>query len=508
MKHGPAQILLVEDDEDDYLLTVDLIGEIEDVDYNVTWASSFERGVEQLTSGVVDICLVDYRIGGKTGLEFVQQANLLGQTAPIVFLTGMGDRKADMAAMQAGAYDFLQKSELTSAILDRAIRYSISQAESRRVLLEKTMLLQATLDNTGAAIAAIDPAGRMVTWNDRFLELYMKFSTPKNRELRTPCLPGDLSNIVLDETVPVFYCSNDALECDDGHILSVRRNETPDGGAVIVCHDITHHKQAERAMREAMVEAETASAAKSAFLANVSHELRTPLNAIIGFADLMIGQVQGPVGCAEYENYMGFIKQSGDALLSIINTTLDLTRVEAKEYPLDLQALDVEEIVHASLKQLGGSIEEKGIRIGLELPRAGLGVTADEVALCKILGQLLSNAVKFSNDNGRVLLEAKCIENTLHIDITDFGIGMEPEEIERAMTAFSQIDERLTRNYEGVGLGLPLARALVELHGGQLSIKTARGHGTRVTVVMPGSISGALEQPGRGERVEPEVCIA
>ena len=497
-----VNILLVEDDEDDYLLTLDLIEEVADARYCVTWVSSFEDGIEKLFEGGFDICLVDFRIGGQTGLDFVERANALDLTTPIVFLTGMGDRQTDLAAMQAGAYDFLQKSELSSAILDRAIRYSINQARSRRDLMEQTTLLQATLENTGTAIAAIDSIGKLMTWNDRFATLYSGLVEAHGTGSAPRGQNPDLGGILLDECIPVFAETREDFETRDGRILSIRRNRMPDAGAVIVCQDVTQSKRAEWAMRRAVQEAKAASAAKSSFLANVSHELRTPLNAIIGFADLMLGEVQGPMGSPEYENYMRFIKDSGDALLRIINTTLDFSRIEANEYRLDRQPLDFEEVVDCAVRRIADEAGLKQISVDVDIRGGCENVAADEVALGKILSQLLSNAIKFSRDGGQVVVEARASGKELSFDITDFGIGMDEQEIERALMPFSQVDHNLTRNYEGLGLGLPLARALVRLHGGELSVKSVPDHGTRVSVVLPEAILAAVGEGDGGARSE------
>ena len=485
MSKAPVNILLVEDDQDDYLLTADMLSEIEDLEHVVTWAKTFDAGIDLLTASDIDICLVDYRIGGRTGLDFVEEANALGQTAPIIFLTGMGDRQADIAAMRAGVYDFLHKADLTSAVLDRSIRYSMSQAESRRVLWEKTMLLQATLDNTNAGIAAIDPGGTLVSWNDKFVELLMKLSSsdgPDGPSLATtPQLPAG----PLDQWLPVFARSWEEFDAGDGQILSISRNDTPDGGAVIVCHDITQHKQAEQALRNAIQEAESASAAKSAFLANISHEFRTPLNAIIGFAELMVGQAQGPVGCTEYESYVTFIKDSGDALLRVINATLDLARIEGNEYPLDTHRVLIEDLFSASLGRAGSLANEKAIQFEVRLEDESLCCMADENALAKVLDQLLSNAIKFSESGGSVVVSGMNTVEGVVLEITDYGIGMVAEDIERAMSSFSQVDQNLARKYEGVGLGLPLARALIDLHGGSMSIRSVPEEGTTVGIVLP-----------------------
>ena len=384
-----------------------------------------KTAIEHLMAKPFDVCLVDYRIGGRTGLDFVQEAKWMGLTVPIVFLTGMGDRQTDIAAMQAGAYDFLQKSDLTAAILDRAIRYSISLAESRRVLLEQTVLLQATLDNTGAAIAAVDPSGKLVTWNDRFVELVLKISSSLAPGGAEAAKVPDLSNIQLSEWLPFFGQSWEEFDSGDGQILSIHRNNSADGGAVIVCHDITQHKRAEQALRDAMLQAETASASKSAFLANVSHELRTPLNAIIGFAELMISQAHGPVGCAEYEGYVSFIKDSGDALLRIINATLDLSRIEANEYPLDLHEVLVEEVVASSVRQMAAEAAAKHVQFEIMIDTDGLCAVVDENAISKVIAQLLSNAIKFSHREGVITISAKPAGESIELCVCDHGIGMD-----------------------------------------------------------------------------------
>lgn len=495
MSHSPVHILLVEDDEDDCLLTQDMLGEIGDLEHNLSWANSFDAGIDMLTSSQVDICLVDFRIGGRTGLDFVEEATALGQSAPIVFLTGMGDRQTDMAALQAGAYDFLHKADLTPAILDRTIRYSISQAEGRRVLWEKTMLLQATLDNTNAGIAAVDADGALVSWNDKFVELLMKLSMPDHSEVASAAEALELRAGPLVEWMPMFARSWEEFEVSSEQILSISRNDTPDGGAVIVCHDITQHKLAERALRDAMLQAESASAAKSAFLANISHELRTPLNAIIGFAELMVGQAQGPVGCAEYESYVSFIKDSGDSLLKVINSTLDLARIEGNEYPLDLHCVLIKDVVSASLGRMGAIVAEKGIRFDVRMENEQLCCRGDENALAKVLDQILCNAVKFSEANGVVVVLARQAADRVVLEVTDHGIGMSAEDIERATVSFSQADQKLARKYEGVGLGLPLARALIDLQNGSMAIRSVPDEGTTIEITLPAApaASGGFE---------------
>ena len=487
MTQRPVNIVLVVDDEDDYHLTVNMLSEVEDTVHTVTWVRSFEAGIECLTKESTDICLVDYRIGERCGLEFVQAVQRLGDPVPIILLTGMDNPQTDLDAMEAGSYDFLRKSELTAVALDQAIRYSIKLAESRRVLLERTVLLQATLDNTGAAIGAVDRSGKLVTWNDRFSELLIKLTNNLEHDKPLFDADGGLLNFDLDKELPLFASSWDEFDAGDGCLLNIRRNGIADGGAVIVCHDITGQKQAEQALRDAIYQAQAASASKSAFLANISHEFRTPLNAIIGFSELMLGQSHGPLTCPEHEDYLSVIKQSGDSLLQTINTTIDLSRIEAGEYKLDPVEVMVSDLIHSALGPLRQPAGDKNLEFEVEVESNDLSLDCDENAMGKVIAQLLSNAIKFSEHGGIVSISAYQDDGAVYLEVTDQGIGMKPDEIRRALSSFSQIDQQFARKYEGAGLGLPLACALLKLLGGRMTISSDPDAGTTVAAIVPKS---------------------
>jgi PAS domain S-box-containing protein len=249
--------------------------------------------------------------------------------------------------------------------------------------------------------------------------------------------------------------------------------------------DITRQRESEDATRRALTETQEAVRAKAAFLAAMSHELRTPLNAILGFSDLIRQELFGPIGEPRYRSYITDIHVNGQHLLAKINDILDLSRIEGRLLDIDDQAVSIRDsvIVVCDIVR-GGRDDVPPIEI-LIAPDVPL-LRADPRRLQQVLTHLMSNAVKFTPREGRI--EVKALQSSqggIAIKITDTGIGMEPDRIGHALEPFKQLDSRLARRFEGVGLGLPLANALVQLHQGRLSIESVPGTGTTVTVDFP-----------------------
>ena len=231
--------------------------------------------------------------------------------------------------------------------------------------------------------------------------------------------------------------------------------------------------------------AEMASRSKSEFLANVSHELRTPLNAIIGFSETMMEKVFGELGHEKYNEYATHIHSSGRHLLSIINDILDLSKVEAGKLEFDMAVVTLDKLMERAVAIVRGSGESSGVSIDVTDLSALPGLRASEQRLLQIFVNLLSNAVKFTADGGNVNVQAQSDGGDIVIMISDDGIGMTAAEIEQAMLPFTQVDSSLARRFEGTGLGLPLAKLLVEGHGGSLHMESEPGKGTVVSVRLP-----------------------
>lgn len=249
------------------------------------------------------------------------------------------------------------------------------------------------------------------------------------------------------------------------------------------------HQALRRAKEEAEAArslAEAASQAKSEFLATMSHELRTPLNAVIGFSQIMMTETLGPIGSPQYRDYAKDIHDSGVHLLEIINDILDLSKAEAGKLELDEDWVDVRDAVSAACRLIGPRAERAQLSVVERIPADLPPLWGDERKLKQILLNLVSNSVKFTPAGGRVEVSASIdLPGGLSILVQDTGIGIPSSDLERVLEPFVQVENSLTRSYQGSGLGLPLAAKMTELHGGKLSIASHLGRGTLVRLAFP-----------------------
>ena len=240
-----------------------------------------------------------------------------------------------------------------------------------------------------------------------------------------------------------------------------------------------------RTLTRALDEAAAGSQAKSQFLATMSHELRTPLNAVIGFSDMLANETFGPLGDQRYRDYAKSICDSGAHLLGLINDILDISKLDAGALELDEREIDLSSIIRDAVRMLEHQARSRGISLTEDLAQTLPRIRGDERRMRQVLINLLSNALKFTQRDGSVGIVSRLEANAIVIEVTDTGIGIAPEDIPRALERFGQVDDTLGRRYEGTGLGLPLSKSLMELHGGTLELESAVGVGTTVTVTIP-----------------------
>jgi len=330
--------------------------------------------------------------------------------------------------------------------------------------------LSDAVENLTDGFAIYDAQGRLV------------LSNPAHRRLRSASGLPIVRAPAAERAAPQVFGNEVALP--DGSWVDVREIHTRSGDVVRVETDISALKKRESEMRLAKNEAERASQAKSDFLALMSHELRTPLNAIIGFSDIIGRGMFGPVD-GRYRGYADDINHSGQHLLSVINDILDMAKVEAGKVTLAEETVSLHDAVQACGRLVNQQAASAGIRIGIEIPPA-LCLVSDAVRLKQVILNLMSNGVKFTPRGGRVSVTAEVLaDGNARIAVSDTGIGMNAEEIPRALAAFEQVDNSTNRRFGGTGLGLPIAKLLAEAHGGWLAIDSTPGQGTTVTIVFP-----------------------
>ena len=266
---------------------------------------------------------------------------------------------------------------------------------------------------------------------------------------------------------------------------------------IVLIRDISRRKANEERLIEAQEIAESASMAKSQFLATIGHELRTPLNAIVGFSELLKNDVGGQLEPVQAE-YADLVGQSGRHLLEVINSLLDMSKIEAGKFELDAVGFEPESLVAPCLQMISKSAREKNIDIEVKLGKLMPEIVADERACRQIILNLLSNAVKFSSPGGSIVWSMKRQRNCLNMTIKDTGIGMSDDYLSQLGEPFSQAHSGAGRRFEGTGLGISIVKGLIELHKGSFKATSRIGEGTSISVLLPIQGPESVQKPETG----------
>ena len=356
-----------------------------------------------------------------------------------------------------------------------------------------------------------DQLDRLVLWNAKFEDFFGFEPGSLQQGLDYATIEYHANNNI-ENISPLEDGLGSEIQLKDGRWVRYLETQTDDGGRVSIGTEVTAIRTREYQLQtnqdalqktisvlkqsqvrivelaenyeQEKIRAEEANQSKSEFLANMSHELRTPLNAINGFSDIMKKELFGPLGDPRYAEYVNDILFSGQHLLSLINDILDMSKIEAGKMYLNTEAMQMNDMISQVIRIVRGRAEENRLKLVYDedmLPE----IEADPRAVKQILLNLTTNAIKFTPEGGVVTLVVEPKSAGLIVHVSDTGIGISKEDIERLAQPFEQIDSQHSRQHEGTGLGLALSKSLVELHGGNFTIESVVGQGTTVTFTLP-----------------------
>jgi PAS domain S-box-containing protein len=505
MAQIPTRVLLIEDQEADYLLTRRMLAKCENQVFDLDWADSWQTGIEAIRRCTYDVCLLDFRIGSGDGLELLRESRKVGCNAPIVLLTGINDYRLDLEAMEFGAADFLVKDTLTPELLERSIRYAIAQARAVDELRQRQDQIRASelqfrsvVQSVGDAIILSDANARILFWN-------------KGAETMFGYHEDEIVGQPMDVLMPEQYRASHregferyrvtgrshlvgtTVELQglrkDGSVFPVELSLAAWTSAsslmlTALVRDITERKRADE-LRLAKEAAEAANVAKSSFLARMSHELHTPLQAIIGFSNLLMQNTAGNLTVQDLD-YLQRILLNAKDQLQLINSILDLSKVEAGRMELQVEPILIDAIVRDVVKQLEPERRSPDVAFILRLPSDIQPISADPHKLKQVLMNIVDNALKFT-ERGTVTIELIVSPDDMkpiRIDVTDTGVGMQPDKLAQIFEPFRQLEADSSPRVGGSDLGLAICHALCDLMGYRLEVRSQPSQGSTCSVVF------------------------
>ncbi len=481
------RLLVVDDDADDFFVTNLILEEIQGVDIETEWVHSYADAVTAIESSRHDVCLLDYRLGERTGVELLHETAQRGFTLPVILLTGQGDRDTDVAAMRAGAADYLVKGQIDAHELERAIRYALDRARN----LNRITTAQQRYD-----LAEIGTSDGLWDWSLRNEEIYFSaqwlamIGDRDGERIENKAFwyervhPGDVDRLDAEiqshlfGLTPTFRCEYRVRHMDGTYrwvlarAIAVRDGEGRPYRMVGTQIDITERRQAVERL-----------------LSNVSHELRTPLNAIYQFVTILLDGLAGDLS-GDQRDYLEIAHGNTLQLKKLIGDLMEVTRANTGRLHIQPRPFDLIGLIAETLETQRASTDDPALELACDSPEPETHVFADPSRVRQVLLHLLDNARKFTPDGGSVTVRAygsELEQGMVCVEVADTGCGISSQATHRIFESLYQGDDSSSRvdPRKGLGLGLYIARELVTRQGGRIWVQSELDHGSTFYFTLP-----------------------
>src|SRR5579862_6934877 len=473
---SPVKIMIIDDDEDDFLLLSNYIRNIQGRSFLIDWCFDHDVALEDMRHNRHDLYFVDYKLGAKTGLDILQEAITTACVEPIIMLTGMGSRDLDIAALSAGAADYLNKSELTTDKLERSIRYAIERGTSLKSLRQNEKKFRAIFEKSKDAVFIADSNFFFKEMNPALAKL-LGYSTKQIRSLSVYDLIADgekketISKQLLSEAevfdleLELTGAKGKKIEC----LLSASTLMDDKGQTYIqgIIHDITALRRVERSH----LQSEKLKAANRLFKI-IAHEVRNPLTNI----NISLDMLEVDHEKDSIKNYIDIIRRSSNRISELITELLDSSR----EKELSFQKISIQEIFDQALEMASDRITLKNIQVISSYPKEEAIVNADPEKIRIAILNIIINAIEaISHDHGHLRIKTENLKKVFEVSIEDNGTGINEENLSRLFEPF------FTSKRNGLGLGLASTFTILQSHKIAVDVKTKLGKGTCFILSFP-----------------------
>ncbi len=481
--------LLIEDDPDDILLLKECLSEIGMANIKLDCADRLSRGLIQLGGGSYDVLLLDLNLPDSRGLDTLNTTIKRFPKLPVVVLSGLADDAITIEAVRRGAQDYLVKGEINGPLVMRVIRYAIERKHVEAVLRASEARYRTLVETSPNGITLADLEGNVILCNQQAARLhgYESAEAMIGTHVLKLVVPADRQQAVLNTNKTlnegrVTNAEYSMLRKDGSHFPAefstalIRNTAGVPTGFIGITRDLSERRHA--------IEAENRlGIIKEEFLSSVSNQLRTPLLSLMGFLDLLRNE---KISIAEVQNKF-LARASGDAnrLLDLVNELLDFSLIESERLTLNRESVDLSRIIKEVVQSEHELAEARRITLAYTPMDAPLSTEVDLARLRRVLHILLENAINSSPKDGKVFVTGKSMNDTIIINVIDEGSGISPADCERIFDKYYQFDQANNQKFPGTGLGLYIAKQVVEAHGGTLTVSSQLQAGSTFTITLP-----------------------